>query len=305
MININKIFQLPAETKTPGKRLRSSLDNSSKATPTNRKGITAKVTTPTSQTKSDQRKQQLKEEREKKILEEKLQKQKEKDEKEAQRKKEREEKELERKREREEKELEKKREREEKEEQRKKEKKEREEKELEKKREREEKEEQRKKEKEEKDQMKQKEKEKRLADQEAKNEEKRKKEEEERKKKEEIEIKKKKAAENFSKFFKPKPGAEQKPAVKEPEKEGANATVLAFKPFQVRADMKLAPAVRRHLESPEKTSLESVIEDESKAIEKDQLYLQLIKSGSHVAHKVLKRGRDEEDDDCAIIGEYP
>ncbi|KAL5278331.1 CHAF1A family protein [Megaselia abdita] len=280
------------DSKTPaGKRLRSSLDNSSKATPTNRRSITkdsAKPSTPNSLKKSEQRKQQMKEEREKKIQEEKLQRQKEKEEKEAQKKKEREEKELERKREKEEKE-----------EQRKKE---REEKELEKKREREEKEEQKKKEKEEKDQIKQKEKEKKIAEQEAKNEEKRKKEEEDRKKKEEIENKKKKAAEAFTKFFvKPRSENEKAPTVEEPEKEGLEAPTLAFKPFQVRADMNLAPIVRRHLESPDKTNLESVIENESEKIAKNQLYLELIRSGNHVAHKELRHIRDEEEDDCTII----
>ncbi|XP_050329561.1 chromatin assembly factor 1 subunit A-B isoform X1 [Bactrocera neohumeralis] len=190
---------------------------------------------------------------------------------------------LQKQREKEAKELSKKREREEREEQRRKE--------------REEKDEQKRKEREERDELKRKEREekerKRLAEQEVKNEEKRKrneakeeelrKKEEERKRKEGADLKAKKEAEAFQKFFKAKRAvnadgeAGQQQAQQNDSKD---PEILAFRPFEIKGDMKLAPIRRKLLSAPSRKQLDTFMADVP--AESTHLYLDELKSGKIV-----------------------
>ncbi|CAG4935434.1 unnamed protein product [Colias eurytheme] len=215
-----------------------------------------------------------KEERDKKRQQEKEERARIRQEKEEQKKKEREEKEEARKREKEEKEEQKRKEREEKEKQKELEKKLREEKEEQKRKEKEEKEEQRKKEKE------------------AREEEKRKKQEALEQEKQEQEQKKKKAAEAFVSFFVPKQKSEK------------DQTTICFSKndmlsnFTIKADMRLAPAVRVTLADDKKQALDNFLQTQNI---KD-LYIKNIKNGDI---KPLSSGKtwplDEKDDDVMII----
>lgn len=187
---------------------------------------------------------------------------------------------LQKQRDKEAKELSKKREREEREEQRRKE---REEKDEQKRKEREERDEQKRKEREEKER-------KRLAEQEVKNEEKRKrneakeeelrKKEEERKRKEGADLKAKKEAEAFQKFFKAKRAANadgeagQQQAQQNDDNE---PEILAFRPFEVKGDMKLAPIRRKQLTAPCREQLETFMADVPPKT--TNLYLEELKSG--------------------------
>ncbi|XP_038221976.1 chromatin assembly factor 1 subunit A [Zerene cesonia] len=215
-----------------------------------------------------------KEEREKKRQLEKEERARIKQEKEEQKKKEREEKEDARKREKEEKEEQKRKEREEKEKQKELEKKLKEEKEEQKRKEREEKEEQRKKEKE------------------AREEEKRKKQEALELEKQEQEQKKKKAAEAFVSFFVPKQKSE-----KDQTTIGLSKNDMLSN-FTIKADMRLAPAVRVTLADNKKKALDNFLQMQNV---KD-LYIKNIKNGDI---KPLSSGKtwplDEKDDDVMII----
>ncbi|XP_013113213.2 chromatin assembly factor 1 subunit A [Stomoxys calcitrans] len=198
---------------------------------------------------------------------------------------------------------------------------EKEEKELAKKREREEKEEQKRKEREEKEEQRRQEKEekerKRLAEVEAKNEEKRKrneaKEEETRKKdeerkrkeqeKEEAELKKKKAAEAFTKFFVAKTPSHAQQNIEEDEMSGDGTKALAFRPFQIKGDMKLAPINRKFLTEDAKCRLDVLLELEaakSTKVEKSQLYLSELRSGQILPGK-WRRPSTESKDDVILI----
>ncbi|XP_055843758.1 chromatin assembly factor 1 subunit A [Episyrphus balteatus] len=218
--------------------------------------------------------QEQREERERKLQEEKLQKQKEREERELLRKKEREEKE------------------------------------EQKRREREEKEDQRRKEKEDKER-------KRLAEVEAKNEEKRKKdeakEEERRKKdedrrrkeieKEEEENKKKKAAQAFTKFFVPKPAKPITDEDQESREDAESVDSLAFRPFQVKGAMRLAPLVRREFNDNSREKLDSFLK--STQTDKSALYIGELKSKAHTPLRgfktVLKNNFEDDEDDVIII----
>lgn len=222
--------------------------------------------------------QEQREERERKLQEEKLQKQKEREERELQRKKEREEKE------------------------------------EQKRREREEKEDQRRKEKEDKEK-------KRLAELEAKNEEKRKKdevkEEERRKKdedrrrkeleKEEEENKKKKAAEAFTKFFVAKPPKPSQPEDDPESRDGAESVdSLAFRPFQVKGDMKLAPLIRREFKKSSREKLDSFLKGTLQSCKSNDLYIKELKNGTHTplrGFKTVERNNFEDDDVVIIASE--
>ncbi|XP_073833920.1 chromatin assembly factor 1, p180 subunit [Musca autumnalis] len=201
---------------------------------------------------------------------------------------------------------------------------EKEEKELAKKREREEKEEQKRKEREEKEEQKRKEREekerKRLAEIEAKNEEKRKrneaKEEELRKKdeerkrkeqeKEEAELKKKKAAEAFTKFFVAKAPSANQQNLEDDENTGDGTKSLAFRPFQIKGDMKLAPINRKILSEDSKNRIDHLLglrsdDDEedivrAKPLPKSKLYLSELRSGQILPGKWRRPSTDSKDD---------
>lgn len=202
--------------------------------------------------------------------------------------------------------------------------KEREERELQKKKEREEKEEQKRREREEKEDQRRKEKEdkerKRLAELEAKNEEKRKKdeakEEERRKKdedrrrkeleKEEEENKKKKAKEAFTKFFVAKP-AKSSPAEEDPESRDDAESVgsLAFRPFRVKGDMKLAPLLRREFLESSRERLDSFLKNTHNTEPSKTLYIDELKSGTHTPLKgcrtVVRDNLEGDGDDVILI----
>uniref|UniRef100_A0A0K8W2X7 Chromatin assembly factor 1 subunit A n=1 Tax=Bactrocera latifrons TaxID=174628 RepID=A0A0K8W2X7_BACLA len=190
---------------------------------------------------------------------------------------------LQKQREKEAKELSKKREREEREEQRRKE---REEKDEQKRKEREEREELKRKEREEKER-------KRLAEQEVKNEEKRKrneakeeelrKKEEERKRKEGADLKAKKEAEAFQKFFKAKRAANadgEAGQQQSQQNDSKDPEILAFRPFEIKGDMKLAPIRRKLLSAPSRIQLDTFMADVP--AESTHLYLDELKSGKIV-----------------------
>ncbi|XP_037811592.1 chromatin assembly factor 1 subunit A [Lucilia sericata] len=207
---------------------------------------------------------------------------------------------------------------------------EKEEKELAKKREREEKEEQRRKEREEKEEQKRKERDekerKRLAELEVKNEEKRKKneareeelrkKEEERKRKEqekeEAELKKKKAAQAFTKFFVAKTPNQAQLKNEEDSNTGDDNKLLAFRPFQVKGDMKLAPVIRKIFTPEAKNRLDNLLgcknddDDEEedvvrrKPLPKTQLYLSELRSGKILPGK-WRRPSTESKDDVILV----
>ncbi|XP_053657945.1 chromatin assembly factor 1 subunit A [Anopheles marshallii] len=258
-------------------------------------------------------KEQEKLEKRRQLQEEREEKAREKEEQERLRKKEREEKEDQRRREREEKELMKRKDREEKEEQKRKE---REEKEDQKRKEREEKEKKRQAE------IDQKNEEKRLKD-----EERRKKEEqreEERKRKEEEkeaeEKRKQKVAQAFTSFFVKKPinGGGVKASDDENSVESTlggtavTGTCLGqqrFMPFCVKGDMRLAPTVRRVLNSNQRDALERMLksaDNEKQATDRTDLYVELLRRKSHnpiKAERTWNAEDEEENDEIMIVDE--
>ncbi|XP_020711490.2 chromatin assembly factor 1 subunit A [Athalia rosae] len=105
---------------------------------------------------------------------------------------------------------------------------------------------------------------------EAKEDERRKKEEE----KLEAERKKQKAAVNFANFFVPK-----KPDAKIVEEDVVVKDQL-FMPFEVKADMRVAPITRRNLDDTDKLTFDKLL---NKGISKDELYLNgLIKNPTNI-----------------------
>ncbi|XP_053949646.1 chromatin assembly factor 1 subunit A [Anastrepha ludens] len=194
-------------------------------------------------------------------------------------------------------------------------------KELAKKREREERDEQRRKEREEKDEQKRKEREekerKRLAELEVKNEEKRKrneakeeelrKKEEERKRKEGADLKAKKEAEAFQKFFKAKRtlnadgDASQLQAHQD---EGYDPETLAFRPFEVKGDMKLAPLCRKQLSPECRQQLDTCVGARTDSMPQSQdLYLVELRNGKITPGKWRRISVDTKasEDDIQII----
>ncbi|KAH8245236.1 hypothetical protein KR032_006870 [Drosophila birchii] len=228
---------------------------------------------------------------------------------------------------------------------------EKEQREQQKKNEREQKEQQRKLEREEKEQQKKVEREekerKRQAEVDSKNEEKRKrneakeevqrKKDEERRKKElereEAEQKKKRAAESFTKFFVPKQpksgGNANASFCLEHEQSSCDSTkassqTLAFRPFQIKDDMLLAPVTRASLRQEHRSQLDGLFkhaeqpaEEEDSDADEDisrrkppsraHLYLSELSSGRHKPLKMLrdtrlqKYAKEEEDDDVQVI----
>ncbi|KAH8291625.1 hypothetical protein KR018_007413 [Drosophila ironensis] len=225
---------------------------------------------------------------------------------------------------------------------------EKEQREQQRKQEREEKEQQRKLEKDQKEQQRRQEREekerKRQAEADSKNEEKRKrneakeevqrKKDEERRKKEqereEAEQKKKRAAESFSKFFvpkQPKSGSGSGAAsCLEHEQSSCDSTkassqTLAFRPFQVKDDMLLAPVVRANLGQEQRSQLDTLFRQDSDGEQEDEdigrrkppgrahLYLNELSSGRRQPLAMSKDSRlqrrvkdDEDEDEVQVIG---
>ncbi|XP_053995322.1 chromatin assembly factor 1 subunit A-B-like [Hylaeus anthracinus] len=127
-------------------------------------------------------------------------------------------------------------------------------------------------------------------------EEERKKREDEKKKKEEekmeAERKKQKAASNFTSFFVAK--KQEKSVEEESATEGKN-----FMPFEVKADMKLAPVCRRTLSEQEKLSLDEQCNKEN--IQMSDLYLNEIKNKKVIPRKSPKTWPFEAKDDEVIL----
>ncbi|KAL6258530.1 hypothetical protein P5V15_010487 [Pogonomyrmex californicus] len=123
---------------------------------------------------------------------------------------------------------------------------------------------------------------------EAKEEEKRRKEEERL----EAERKKQKAASNFASFFVPK-----KQEVKLAEEENI-VEVRNFMPFEIKADMRIAPIYRRVLSEHEKLLLD---EKCNLDLDKNELYLEDIKKGRIVPRFSSKTWPLETKDDDIIL----
>ncbi|EDV92135.1 chromatin assembly factor 1 subunit A-B [Drosophila grimshawi] len=213
---------------------------------------------------------------------------------------------------------------------------EREQKEEERRKEREQKEEERRKEREEKERKRQAETEEKRKRNEAKEEVQRKRDEERRRKeqeKEEAELKKKRAAASFTKFFVPKRTKQTtsnshnngngngnsgclEHEQNSSDSSGCGSQMLAFRPFQVKDDMIVAPVIRGTLPSDTRQLLDSLFHDDdqldegdaNESITRGQLYLSELSLGRH---KPLRGKRDarldrcakdeEEDDDVQVI----
>ncbi|XP_043669654.1 chromatin assembly factor 1 subunit A [Vespula pensylvanica] len=162
--------------------------------------------------------------------------------------------------------------------------------------------EQKKKEREQKELKKQMEMEQKQKEKEAKEQERRKKEEakeEERKRKEEEKLeserKKQKAASNFASFFVPK-----KLEIKSTEEEN-NTNVQTFMPFEVKADMRIAPISRRSLNEKEMLSLDDKFN--SGRAKNSDLYLAVMKAKKIITHNSEKTWPLEAKDDIVILDE--
>ncbi|RLU19046.1 hypothetical protein DMN91_009404 [Ooceraea biroi] len=159
--------------------------------------------------------------------------------------------------------------------------------------------EQKKKEKELKELKKQLEIEQKQKDKEAKEEERRKREEareEEKRRKEEekleAERRKQKAASNFASFF-----VSRKHEAKQIEEESV-VEVKNFMPFEVKADMKIAPVCRRMLNEGEKSLLD---EQRDTDVQKSKLYVEDLRKGRIVPRTSLKTWPLEAKDDDIIL----
>ncbi|XP_011504216.1 PREDICTED: chromatin assembly factor 1 subunit A-B [Ceratosolen solmsi marchali] len=123
--------------------------------------------------------------------------------------------------------------------------------------------------------------------------------EEERKRKEdeklEAERKKLKAASNFVSFFVAKKPMESKPE-EESKIERSN-----FMPFEIKADMRVAPVIRRTLNKHEKMKLDEVIGRSD--IDRSKLYIDKIKTEKFNIKKSGRTWPFEANDDIIIIDE--
>ncbi|KAL2712337.1 chromatin assembly factor 1 subunit A-B-like [Vespula squamosa] len=160
--------------------------------------------------------------------------------------------------------------------------------------------EQKKKEREQKELKKQMEMEQKQKEKEAKEQERRKREEakeEERKRKEEEKLeserKKQKAASNFASFFVPK-----KQEIKSTEEEN-NTNVQTFMPFEVKADMRIAPISRRSLNKNELLSLDDKFN--SGRAKNSDLYLAVMKAKKTITHNSGKTWPLETKDNEIIV----
>lgn len=109
----------------------------------------------------------------------------------------------------------------------------------------------------------------------------------------EVQRKKQKAASNFVSFFVPK-----KQEVKS-EEEGI-IKVKNFMPFEIKADMRIAPVCRRTLTEQEKSLLDG---KRNLDVQKSELYLEDIKKGKIIPYTSSKTWPLEaKDDDIILLG---
>lgn len=131
---------------------------------------------------------------------------------------------------------------------------------------------------------------------EAREEERKKREEEKRRKEEErleAERKKQKAASNFASFFVPK-----KQEVKSTDEEDI-VKVKNFMPFEIKADMRIAPICRRKLNEHDKLLLDNKCNID---LDKTELYLEDIRKRKIVSRTSSKTWPLEAKDDVILLG---
>lgn len=110
----------------------------------------------------------------------------------------------------------------------------------------------------------------------------------------EAERKKQKAASNFASFF-----VSKKQEVKSTEEEDVDK-VKNFMPFEIKADMRIAPVYRRKLNEHEKLLLD---DKRNLDLDKTELYLEDIKRGRIVPRTSSKTWPLEaKDDDIILLG---
>lgn len=110
----------------------------------------------------------------------------------------------------------------------------------------------------------------------------------------EAERKKQKAASNFASFF-----VSKKQEVKSTEEEDVDK-VKNFMPFEIKADMRIAPIYRRKLNEHEKLLLD---DRRNLDLDKTELYLEDIKRGRIVPRTSSKTWPLEaKDDDIILLG---
>lgn len=135
---------------------------------------------------------------------------------------------------------------------------------------------------------------------EAKEEERRKREEEKKKKEEEkleAERKKQRAASNFASFF-----VSKKQEAKSTEEESV-IEVKNFMPFEVKIDMRIAPACRRKLNKQQKLLLDEKCN--AKDATKSELYLEDFRKRRIIPQTSSKTWPLEaKDEDIVILGKY-
>lgn len=138
-----------------------------------------------------------------------------------------------------------------------------------------------------------------------KEEERKKKEEEKRQKMEAEQNKNRKTAEAFVKFFVPKKVDGKSETSENGDNMDCDQVPQTFMSFQVKEDMKMAPIIRRALNSDERSSFEQHLM--SSGIAKDNLYLSQLKRNIFTPRKMFRTWADDEDekssnDDLFIIG---
>lgn len=138
-----------------------------------------------------------------------------------------------------------------------------------------------------------------------KEEERKKKEEEKRQKMEAEQNKNRKTAEAFVKFFVPKKMDNKFETSEQGENMDCDQVPQTFMSFQVKEDMKMAPIIRRTLNSDERSSFEQYLM--STGISKDNLYLSQLKHNMFSPRKMFRTWADDEDekssnDDLFVIG---
>ena len=111
--------------------------------------------------------------------------------------------------------------------------------------------------------------------------------------KEEEEQKKQKAAAKFASFFVPKKPAETKPI--EEVKKNVN-----FMPFEVKADMRVAPSTRRTLSECDQRKLDEFLQNNNAV----KLYVEELKNKDFDVRKSSKTWPYEANDDIVILGEF-
>lgn len=139
---------------------------------------------------------------------------------------------------------------------------------------------------------------------EAKEEEQRRKNDERKRKeqeKEEAELKKRRAAEAFTKFFVNKATSSSR---KTRSIEDSEDLTLAFRPFQVKDDMRIAPISRVHFTEVRHRQLDEYLVPNENSKSSPPLYLEEMRSGQIIPGASIHPVSDNEseDDDMIIVG---